>query len=273
LAAVEQYFDSGLSVITLNNSQNGNILAPVSLGMLNKGLRNSIAHPNVRAILLRSNGPHFCSGMDMRFLQFVKNNKRVARKTLSQYVLLLKAIYNSPIPVIAAINGDVKAGGIGLICVCDIVLATANSHFELSEVLWGLIPANVFPFLMSLRLSPQQARYLALTAQRLTAKQALQYSLIDDVFDENELEKGLKAILKNLFRASPIALAEIKDFTASAMNLLDDRVIKSSQKKLMELISKPEVIKAIEGFNHGQVPHWFSRCSPERPLLIKAVEE
>ena len=179
---IDAYNDSNLAVITMQHSSWGNRLNKKNLEDLYQAIYTSIKDPEVRALLLRSNGSRFCLGMDLNYLQDVRKDKKRIEKAIELYTDVLSTIYKSPKPVIALIEGEVKAGGIGLIAACDIVIASENSSFALSEVLLGLIPANVLPYLLCLRIPPQKAKYLILTAKKISAREAEILNLVDEVF-------------------------------------------------------------------------------------------
>ena len=154
MALVRTHIDSKLAVITMQDSKTGNRLNKASLEEFSQSFHSMIQNPDTRAILLRSNGPQFCYGMDLDYLQSIQKDIQEGEIAVELFTGLLSKIHKSPKPIIALINGDVKAGGIGLVAACDIVIASTQSTFELSEVFFGLIPANVLPFL-SLRVSLQ----------------------------------------------------------------------------------------------------------------------
>ena len=168
---IDRYIDSQVSVITLNNSENGNLLNLDTLTEFKRAFNGSYMNRDVRVILLRSDGKTFCHGMDLIQLQALNRRREEVKKevemAVSLYVELLYSIHTSPQPVICLLSGEVKAGGVGLACACDIILSTEDTTFELSEVLFGLIPANVLPYLLSLRITPQKARDLVLTSKRI----------------------------------------------------------------------------------------------------------
>ncbi len=267
MSVIEKYIDAQVAVITLNNSQSGNILNYQSLDALLQAFTACMAEKEARVIVLRSNGDNFCMGMDLMMFQSIAENMPQIEQTVALYIELLSAIYTGSKPVISLINGNVKAGGVGLVGACDIVLASEKASFELSEVFFGLIPANVLPFLYSIRIPLQKIRYLILTAKKLSAKEALQLNLVDEVFAEQEMEKGTQSIIKNLFRASPNALAETKRFTYKLVNEKMDRVSRLAKEKLLEMIKNPEVTEAIKSFNEGNIPKWFAKYKPEKPLI------
>ena len=259
--------DSGLGLLTLNDSENGNKLNGESIQAINKALDTLIEDDAVKIILIRSDGRNFCLGMDLDFAEENVDNEDEARKVIQSYTVMLNKIEHSPKAVFAMVNGDVKAGGIGLICACDGVFASEISTFELSEVLLGLIPANVLPFLLK-RLSPQKARYLILSAKRLGAKEAFDIQLIDEVFENDIAEKQLKAVLKTLFRANPGALSETKRFILELENKTLDESIELSRSKLFEIISRKEIRDGIKSFSEGMMPDWLMKFKPKQKLIL-----
>ncbi len=267
LSLIKKYIDSNTSVITLNNSDGGNILNLNSMTELLNALKSSIDDKDVRVIIIKSNGNNFCLGMDLVMLQSVGEKKGIAEEAIDLYIDMLSFIYTCKQPVICIINGAVKAGGIGLINACDIVISSDKSTFELSEVYFGLIPANLLPYLFLLRIPPQKVRYLILTAKRLKAEEAERLNLVDEVFSIEDIEKGIKLIIKNLFRASPYALAETKLFTKTLIEDRMSKISKMAKDKLLEMTSKKEVIEAVKSFNEGNVPEWFDKYKPEHPLI------
>lgn len=266
MAFLKTYLDSGLAVIALQAGEQGNKLNLSRLQELDQALKKNAADQDARVILLRSERGSFCLGMDLEFFQAVQEDSPQKQNAVAIYGKILSFIHNCPKPVAAIVNGSVKAGGVGLVAACDIVLASDKASFELSEVLLGLIPANVLPFLLNLRLPLQKVRYLALTAKNLSADEAAALNLVDEVFPESELEKGVKLRLKPLFRAAPHALAEVKQFTRRLLSQDPEQASGLAQDKLLELAQRPDVREAIRSFNEGDLPSWFAKFRPEKPV-------
>jgi len=146
------------------------------------------------------------------------------------------------------------------------VLSSSRTTFEMGEVLFGLIPANVLPYLLARRIAPQKARYLILTAERICADEARRLGLVDEVFEPGRLERGARAVLKTIMRAAPSALAEAKAFSRSLERMEPDRARSAAEAKLLEMLRRPEVRKGIEAFTSGDLPAWFGRFRPSRSL-------
>ena len=269
MALLEYTVDSQVALITLNSRPTGNVLNRSSLELLQSAMVQAVADKQVRVIVLRAQGDPFCLGMDLAMVQQVQQNEADTRKIIALYGSVLTSISVSPKPVICLLQGAVKAGGVGLVAACDIVLAIEQASMELSEVLLGLIPANVAPFVCGVRLPLQKMKYLILTAKKLTALEAQRLNLVDEVYPVGQLATGAKAIVKNLLRSSPVALSQAKQFFREIQDEPQDQRLARAQDKLLEMIKTPEVNQAIKAFNEGMTPVWFAKYQPEKPLALE----
>ena len=257
--------DAGLALITLGDSAGGNRLNIDSLKELGGAFDRAEQSTDVRVVLLRSDGPAFCLGMDLGRLDAGAED---AAEPIRLYSELLLRIYRSPLPVACLLQGPVKAGGIGLVAACDLVLASAEADFQLSEVLLGLVPVNVLPFLLARRVFPARARELILTSRVFSADEALAYGLADRVLDPAKLERAVKGALKMLFRAAPSALAETKRFTASLDGLSLDEQCASARKALLDLTASDVVQSAVAAFQNEDLPEWSVPFKPKGPIVL-----
>jgi polyketide biosynthesis enoyl-CoA hydratase PksH len=124
---------------------------------------------------------------------------------------LWQRLRSGPFVSVAAVRGRVNAGGVGLAAACDIVLADSSAQFSLSELLFGLYPACVLPFLIR-RVGAQKAHYLTLTTQPVTAAEAQAWGLVDAVDDP--LDALLRKHLLRLRRLSKPAVGRYKRYMA-----------------------------------------------------------
>jgi enoyl-CoA hydratase/carnithine racemase len=267
---VEQRFDAGVALITLQDPEHGNLLDPQSVEELASAFERSVRDPRARAVLLRSAGAAFCLGMDLGRLsaQAGSGGRAVAQRAVGRYADLLAAMFRAPLPVACLVQGEVKAGGVGLVCACDIVVATEAASFELGEVLFGLIPANVLPYLLALRVPPQKARYLVLSSARITASEALRLNLVDELLPAAGAERRLRELFGRLLRSSPRALSQAKGFTAQLIGRTPRRAAAAARRRLLRLLRDPQARQGVQAFRDGDLPPWFSRFKPAGPLAL-----
>lgn len=254
--SVIQHTHNFVSFITLNNPQNGNAVNNDNLPLLFDHIKESIDSDECRIIVIQGKDKVFCRGMD--FKNLIKNtdfNAKIKNEFTDPYKNVVKIIRNSPKPVIAAIDGDVLAGGMGIALSCDIILSTKSSIFGLSEVLFGIIPAYVFPVLLE-RVSYKRARYMILSSKRFTAQEAYEFGMVDNIADDDKLDKTLKNYLKRLLYSSPNALALTKEYSDKLSDNDIDRSLDIAQKQLTELLNNKDNINTIKLFLEGEKPKW-----------------
>jgi enoyl-CoA hydratase/carnithine racemase len=268
VSLVEQQVDAGVALITLQDPEHGNLLDPQSVEELASAFERSVRDPQARAVLLRSEGAAFCLGMDLGRLaaQGGRGGRAEAKRAVGRYSDLLAAMFRAPLPVACLVQGEVKAGGVGLVCACDIVVATEAASFELGEVLFGLIPANVLPYLLALRVPPQKARYLVLSSARIAAPEALRLNLVDELVPAAGAERRLREIFGRLLRSSPRALSQAKDFTAQLIGRTPGQAAALARRRLLRLLRDPQALQGVKAFREGDLPPWFSRFKPAGPM-------
>ena len=240
--------------ITLNKPEKGNVVNNDNLPLIHKYIKESIASNECRIIVIQGKNNVFCRGMD--FNNLIKNAGQEIKDEFSKpYKDVVKIIRNSPKPVIASIDGDVLAGGMGIALACDIILATRRSVFGLSEVLFGIIPAYVFPFLLE-RVSYKRARYIVLSSKKFSAEAAYDFGIVDEVVEDDKLEKKLKEYLQRLLYSSPDALSLTKEYSDKLTDNKIDDSINFAQKQLTDLLNNKDNIETIKSFLEGERPKW-----------------
>ncbi len=192
-------------------------------------------------IVLRGVHPAtFCAGLDLSRLRDLDDT--AVRAGLREYADLLVAIAESPVPVLAMVEGETFGGGVGIAAAADLVLATPDARFGLPEALHGFYPAIVFAAL-DLRLAPQRSRRLALQCESIDAAAALSLGLVDEIASTDALDLPVQRWARRLARATPDAVAVIRahePHRARFRASLDAGVEATAQ-----ALSRPEVRAAI----------------------------
>jgi enoyl-CoA hydratase/carnithine racemase len=216
------------------------------------------------AIVLSGREGLFCRGMDFdRVLAATGSDDQAAlsvsqRSTLGEgvaaFAALLQTIVECPRPVVAMIDGAVLGGGVGIAAACDVVLATRRSTFGLPEALFGLIPAVVLPVLC-LRLSPQRARLLAMTAYSRSAEEASALGLVDVVCAEDKQAAALRRSLRDLGRAQHGAIAALKRFSSEIESRPFAEGLAQGVRETTARLGQPEILAAVREFlSEGGAP-------------------
>ncbi|ACI23215.1 enoyl-CoA hydratase [Coxiella burnetii Dugway 5J108-111] len=167
-------------LVTLNRPQIKNSLDITILQELHAALDEIEKDKEVHSIILQGQIGVFCTGMDFTNLQPPKS-RQPSDNTL--YIKLLHRFVTFPRIIISCVEGAVIAGGMGLVASSDLVVATSQSQFSLSEAIWGLLPVCVTPYLIR-RVGFQAAYRLGFTTETIDAKEAYRLQLIDLLSDE-----------------------------------------------------------------------------------------
>jgi len=137
-----------------------------------------------RAIVLRGSGTNFCAGADLNWMsRMVSYTREENVRDSSQLAKMYAVIDECPLPVIGRITGAAIGGGVGLVAVCDIAIATPQSRFGLAEVKLGILPAVISPYVIA-KIGATHARALFLTGERFDAERALHIGLVHRIAED-----------------------------------------------------------------------------------------
>src|SRR3954447_2010460 len=196
---------NGVATLTLDSPANRNALSRAMRAQLRAALSDALADDAVRVIVLDHTGRVFCSGMDLAEAA----GGGVEEQGVREFPELLEAIWTSPKPVVAVVRGPARAGGIGLLAACDVVVAAESATFAFSEVRLGLVPAVISAVVLP-RMVPHVAHRLMLTGKVFDAATAAAGGLVDLVVPDADVNTELRAQLVELTAGAPTALAETK---------------------------------------------------------------
>ncbi|WP_425830973.1 enoyl-CoA hydratase family protein [Streptomyces fractus] len=189
--------DRGVTTLALDSPANRNALSSALVGELGERLREADEDGAVRAVVLTHTGGTFCAGADLK-----------DPPDPGRLVGLLRQIVDLGKPVVARVDGHVRAGGLGLLGACDIAAAsTASSSFAFTEVRIGVAPAVISMPLLP-RLDPRAVARYYLTGERFDAAEAARIGLVTVAGDD--VDGALAPLLDGLRKASPEGLAETK---------------------------------------------------------------
>ncbi|HWE89617.1 MAG TPA: enoyl-CoA hydratase-related protein [Pseudonocardiaceae bacterium] len=196
----------GIATITLDSPGNRNALSARLRGELSGHLADAITDDAVRVIVLDHTGPVFCAGMDLKEAR----GTDTANQGVNEFPAILERIWSSPKPVVAKVAGPARAGGVGLMAACDIVVAVNTATFAFSEVRLGLVPAVISVTVLP-RLTPHAAHELFLTGETFDAVRAAEIGLVNRAVPAEELDVALARYTDALVLGAPTALATTKN--------------------------------------------------------------
>ena len=178
------------------------------IGALTAAFERAATDPAVRVLVLVGQGRHFCAGADIEWMQRATALPTEANTAdAARFAAMLGALADCPKPTMACVQGLALAGGVGLVCACDIAVAEAGAQFGVSEALLGLLPAVIAPYLIN-AVGLRAARMLGVSARRVDAAEALRLGLIHEVAES--MTEREAAWVDHLLACAPGAQAELK---------------------------------------------------------------
>ncbi len=237
----------GIRTLTLDSPHNRNALSARLLEQLDRGLRDATSDPDVRAVVLTGSGTVFCSGADLSERGPAAPNRMPD---------ILTRIVESPVPVIARVNGHARAGGLGLIAASDLAVAAAASTFAFTEVRVGVAPAMIL--VPALRVVDR--RFVAratLTGERFSAHEAADAGLLSAVADdEATLDAWVHQQTEALRKSAPGAVRATKELlrTLPAQGWAEGLAAAASTSA--ELFAGAEAAEGMEAFLQKRRPSW-----------------
>ena len=238
--------------LTLDSPHNRNALSTTLVGQLHQGLRDAAADPAVRVVVLGHTGGTFCAGADLSEASG-GNPFDMASARAKEMTELLRAIVSAPLPVIAAVDGHVRAGGFGLVGACDIVVAGPRSTFALTEARIGVAPSIISLTLLP-KLSARAAARYYLTGETFDAAAAAQIGLVTVAADE--VDTAVAKLVADIGRGSPQGLAASKALTTAAVLAGFDRDAERLTQESAALFVSDEAREGMLAFLQKRPPNW-----------------
>lgn len=240
--------------ITIARPDDGNSINQQLLLDLNRALDEAERDRACRLVILQGANGVFCTGMDL----MEATRHEVAGLTPEQeqeaglYMGTLRRMSTTAKVVIARVDGKVIAGGIGFVAAADLVVATSRSTFSLPETLWGLLPANVIPYLIR-RVGFQSAYAMALTTQTLTADEARRIQLCDALTDDPD--DYIRRIMLRITRIEEGTIRALKAYFRR-MWIVDAEMEAAAVSEFARLATSPDVQSNIRSFVQDQALPW-----------------
>jgi methylglutaconyl-CoA hydratase len=247
-----------VATITLNRPDVRNAFNETAIADLAMAFDEVSQDGSIRAIVLAANGPAFCAGADLNWMKKMAGYTQAENEADALRLAdMLRTIYFSPKPVVAKVQGDCYAGGMGLVAACDIVVAVEGSNFCLSEVKLGLIPATISPYVIK-AMGDQAARRYFLTAERFDAREGRRLGLVHEVVPAEQLDGTVAGIVKALVNNSPNAVREAKKLVRDIAGLpIDDVLLADTAGRIANIRASSEGREGVASFLEKRKPSWL----------------
>ncbi len=255
---VTSHSSFGVLTITLSrpdvrNSFNDEVIAELKTAFTEAGQA-----ADVRCVVLTAEGPAFCAGADLNWMRRMADYTRDENLAdAGQLAAMLRAIYECPKPTIARVQGDVFAGGVGLVAACDMAVSVDTATYCLSEVKLGLIPATISPYVIRAMGARASHRYF-LTAERFSAVEAHRIGLVHEVVAADALDTKVTELTSALVNASPNAVRACKRLVQDvAEREIDDALVAHTVAGIADIRASAEGKEGVQSFLQKRKPSWL----------------
>src|SRR5580658_7538464 len=250
--------DRGCTTVWLNRPERHNAFHEGVIAELSQCFERLSVDPAVRMIVLAGRGRSFCAGADLEWMQ---------RQAAADYdaniadarrlAMMLRTIAQSPKPTLARVHGAALGGGLGLVCACDIAIATPEASFGTTEVRLGLTPSTISPYVLNAIGERAAGRYF-LTGERFDAREALRIGLVHEQVEPEALDVHLSAVLDALLQSGPQAQAHCKELMAllRGRDSNEPLVLEQTARSIADVRSGEEAREGIAAFLAKRKPNW-----------------
>ncbi len=259
MSALSIRYEGHRATITLTqpeirNAFSDEVIAEITAAFIEVGARD-----DVRVVVLAAEGPAFCAGANLNWMRRMADYTRDENlQDAAKLAEMLRVIYACPKPTIARVQGDVYAGGTGLVACCDMAVSVDTAGFCLSEVKIGLIPATISPYVIRAMGARAAHRYF-LTAERFDAQEALRIGFVHEVAPADQLDARVDALAKALASASPNAVRACKKLVLDVAGKdIDAQLIAATVEGIADIRASSEGREGVQSFLQKRKPSWLA---------------
>ena len=244
--------------LTLNRPDVRNAFDEGMIADLTAAAAQAAADATLRAVVIAGAGKAFCSGADLAWMsKAIAYTHRENLSDAEDLARMLERLDTLPMPVVGRVQGAALGGGVGLMAICDVVVAADDSVFALSEVKLGIIPAVISPYVIR-KIGVSASRELFLTGSRFGAARAHEIGLVHEVVPAAELDAAVERRLRDVMEAGPQAIAAAKALIREIAGEHPNDVIGFTTNSIAAQRVSPEGQEGMRAFLEKRKPGWIA---------------
>ena len=242
--------------ITINREERRNALNEKVAEGIHAGLDRAEAEHGIRAVVLTGAGTRaFCAGGDLQPAADGTPFTIDAANPRHYVARLLRRMDACRLPIVARVNGHALAGGFGLVCACDLVVAKDDALLGVSEVKVGLFPMMILPYLLR-TLSYRRLMELCITGEPITAREAVGENIVNYAVPEADLDAKLDWLLSRITDKSPTGIRLGKQALAKIREMSTDSALEYAQFMLANMARTRDAREGFAAFAEKRAPNW-----------------
>ena len=237
----------------VRNAFNDEVITEVTQAFLELESRD-----DVRCIVLAANGTAFCAGADLNWMRSMADYTHEQNLAdAGKLAKMMHTVYACRKPTIARIQGDVYAGGTGLVAACDVAVSVDTAGYCLSEVKLGLLPSTISPYVIRAMGARAAHRYF-LTAERFDAREALRIGFVHEVVAADALDAKVAELCRAFVKAGPEAVELCKKLVQDvAGHPITPELVEMTVASIANVRVSPEGREGLQSFLQKRKPNWL----------------
>ena len=246
---------SHIKTIELNRPESRNAINAAMIDEIYSALENAAVDDSVRVVVIRGAGKGFSAGADLTWMAQTANesNNKPIEQVLSSF---FNYLYHYNKPLISVVHGFAMAGALGIVATSDFVITTEEALFSFTEVLIGLVPATISPFVIK-RIGEFNARRLMMSGSKINGRHALHEKLADIACTEEKIEEELEKITSVFKSTAPNATSICKEMVIKVADAQLGPEIMQYNASLLSIIRRSDEAKeGINAFREKRIPTW-----------------
>ena len=253
-----EYAEKGFATLWLDRPEKNNAFNAEMIRELVLAIDQVQANKNLRFLLLRGRGKHFCAGADLAWMQqSAQLDFNANLNDARELAELMYSLYHLKLPTLAVVQGAAFGGAVGLVACCDMAIGAHDALFSLSEVRIGLAPAVISPFVVK-AMGERATRRYAMTGERFSGERARELGLLSETYAAAELDDALHGWLDNLMLNSPQAMRASKDLLREASSAsVTPALRRYTENAIARIRVSPEGQEGLNAFLEKRKPRWL----------------
>jgi methylglutaconyl-CoA hydratase len=248
--------DRGVVTVTLNRPDKRNALSALMMDELTDMALGIGGQNSTRAIVLAAAGQTFCAGGDLEWMMAqIKADRHTRMAEARRLANMLGALNEMPTPLIGRVHGSALGGGVGLACVCDVVIAADGAKFGLTETRLGLIPATIAPYVIA-RMGEGRARRVFMSARIFEAAEAQDLGIVSRTVSLADLDRAVEAEVEPYLSSAPGAVGAAKALARALGPQINAATIEDTIRRLADVWESAEATEGVSAFLEKRPAKW-----------------
>lgn len=248
-----------ITTITLDDQTNRNALSVAMMAALSEALEDIAADKSTRAVIIRAEGPGFCSGHDLKEIESHRDDsdggEAFYTALYDQCAQLMAQIRNLPQPVIASVQGIAAAAGCQLVCTADLAVASRIARFGVNGINSGFF-CSTPGVALARNIHRKAAMELLVTGRLINADEAAELGLFNSIAEPEDLDAAVNALATRIAeKPGPVIALGKRVFYNQIGKPIDD-AYKVASRAMVDNLAMEDCKEGIGAFLKKRTPHW-----------------